>query len=120
MPHVFQIGAIILTHEEKLPGVSEYRGPNLAFFEAAVLLNNRNVPAIELAHLRVTLLYDLFAAWNIQKPRDFLVHVPLSQAARHRDDVLPRVIGDKKSGDCTQQLRRFGNVTEFEMRDLAG
>src|SRR6266542_847429 len=109
MPHVFQIGAIILTHEEKLSGVSEYRGPNLAFFEAAVLLNNRNVPAIELAHLRVTLLYDLFAAWNIQKPRDLLVHVPLSQEARHRDDVQPRVIGDYESCKCPEEFSCLGN-----------
>jgi hypothetical protein len=120
MSHIFQIGAIVLTHEEKLPRVSEYGGANAAFFEAAVLLNNGNVPAIELAHLRVTLLHDLFASWNIQKARDFLVHVPLSQAARHRDDVLPRVIGDEESGDCTQQLRRFGNVPELEVRNLAG
>src|SRR6266481_792717 len=119
MPHVFEIGAIILTHEKKLARVSEYRGTNAAFFEAAVLLNNGNIPAIELAHLRVAFLYDLFAAWNIQKPRDFLVHVPLSQAARHRNDVLPRVIGDKESGNCAYEFRRFGNVTKFEMRDLA-
>src|SRR6266481_1242010 len=99
MSHVFQIGAIILTHEKKLARVSEYCRTNAAFLEATVLLNNGNIPAIELTHLRVTLLYDLFAAWNIQKPRDFFVHVPFSQSARHRDDVLPRVIGDKESGD---------------------
>src|SRR5580704_9248800 len=104
MSHVFEIGAIILTHEKKLPRVSEYGGPDTAFLEAAVLLNNGNIPAIELAHLRVAFLYDLFASWNIQEPRDFFVHVPLSQAARHRDDVLSRIIGDKESGDCTQQL----------------
>src|ERR1700731_995784 len=107
MPHVFEIGAIILAHEEKLPRVSEYRRANAAFFEAAVLLNNGNIPAIELAHLRVALFYDLFATWNIQKPRDLFVHVPLSQTARHGDDVLPGVIGDKESGNGAQQLRRF-------------
>jgi hypothetical protein len=89
-----------LSHEEKLPRVSEYGGPDTTFFEAAVLLNNGNVPAIEFAHLRVALLHDLFAAWNIQKPRDFFVHVPFSQAARHRDDVLPRVSKNRKDDNA--------------------
>src|ERR1700693_151782 len=101
MSHVFEIGAVILSHEKKLPRVSKYRRANATFFVAAVLLNNRNIPAIEFPHLRVALLYDLFAAWNIQKPCDFFVHVPLSEAARHGNDVLPRVIGDKESRDCT-------------------
>src|ERR1700730_1676555 len=120
MTHVFEIGAVVLTHEEKLPRVSEYGGPDTTFLETAVLLNDGDVPAVELSHLRVALLHDLFAAWNIQKPRDLFVHVALSKTSRHRDDVLPRVIGDEESSNRTQELRRFGNVTEFEMRDLAG
>ena len=42
-------------------------------FEAAVLLNDGNVPAIELPHLRVALFYDLFAARNVEKARAFFV-----------------------------------------------
>jgi hypothetical protein len=62
----------------------------------------------------------LFAAWDIQKPCNFFVHIPFSQPARHGDDVLPRIISDKKSGYCAQKLRCVGNVSEFEVRDLAG
>ena len=118
--HVVEIGAIVLAHEEELARVAEDGGANAAFFEAAVLLNDGDVPAIELPHLRVALFHDLFAAWDVEKARDFFIDVPLPQSARHRDDVLPRVVGDQESGDGAQQLRGFGNVAEFEVRDLAG
>src|SRR6266536_5409100 len=88
--HVVEIGAVVLAHEEELSAVAEDGGANAAFFETAVLLNNRDVPAIELPHLRVALLDDLFAAWDVQKSRDLFINVPLPQAARHRDDVLSR------------------------------
>ena len=92
--HIVEIGAIVLAHEKELARIAKDSGANATFFESAVLLNNRNVPAIELPHLRVALFHDLFAAWNIEQPRDFFVDVPLPQAARHRDDVLSRVVGD--------------------------
>ena len=100
--------------------VAEDGGANAAFFEAAVLLNDGNVPAIELPHLRVAFFHDLFAAWNVEKARDFFVDIPLPQSARHRDDVLSRVVGDQESSDSAQKFRGFGNVAEFEMSDLAG
>ena len=118
--HVVEIGAIVLAHEEELAAVAEDGGADAAFFEAAVLLDDGDVPAIELPHLRVALLHDLFAAWNVEQARDFLVNVPLPQSARHRDDVLARVVRDEESGDGAEEFRGFGNVAELEVRDLSG
>ena len=118
--HVFQIGAIILAHKKELARVAEDGGANAAFLEAAVLLNDGNIPAIELPHLRVALFHDLFAARNVEKARDLLVHIPFPQSARHRDDVLSRVVRDQESSDSAQKFRGFGNVAQFEVSDLAG
>jgi hypothetical protein len=106
-----------LAHEEELAAVAEHGGPDAAFFEAAVLLDNRDVPTIEFPHLRVALFHDLFAAWNVKQARDFFVNVPLPQAARHRDDVLAGVVRDEKASDGAQQFRGFRNVAELEVRD---
>ncbi len=84
------------------------------------MLDDRDVPAVELAHLRVALLHDLLAAWDVEDARDFLIDVPLPQPARHRDDVLARVVRDEKSRDGAQELGGFRNVAEFEMGDLSG
>ena len=75
--HVVEIGAVVLAHEEELARVSEDRGADATFFESAVLLNDGNVPAIELPHLRVALFHNLFATWNIEQSRDFFIDVPL-------------------------------------------
>src|SRR5450755_539758 len=118
--HVFQIGAIVLAHEEELARVAEDGGANAAFFEAAVLLNDGNVPAIELPHLGVAFFHDLFAAWNVEKARDLLIHIPLPQSARHGDNVLSRVVGDQEARDSAQKLRGFGNIPQLEVSNLAG
>jgi len=60
-----------LAHEEKLARVAESSGGNAAFFEAAVLLNDGNVPAIEFPHLRIAFFHNLFAARNVEKARAF-------------------------------------------------
>ena len=117
--HVFQVGAIILAHEEKLARVAEDGRANAAFFETAVLLHDGNIPAIELPHLRVAFFDDLFAARNVEKARDFFINIPLPQAARHCDDVLSRVVRDQESGDSAQELCCFGNIPKFEMGNLA-
>ena len=118
--HVVDVGAVVLPHEEELARIAEDSGADAAFFEAAVLLNDGDVPAVELAHLRVALLHDLFAARDVQQPRDFFIDVPLPQPARHRDDVLARVVRDEESGHGAKQLGGFGNVAQLEVRDLAG
>src|SRR6266536_6134257 len=92
--HVVEIGAIILAHEEELSAVAEDGGANAAFFEAAVLLNNGDVPAIKLAHLCIALFHNLFTTWNVEQSCDLFVDVPLPQSAWHCDDVLSRVVGD--------------------------
>ena len=45
---VFQVGAVKLPHEEELLGVAHDDGANPRALEFAVLLNDRNNPAIEL------------------------------------------------------------------------
>ncbi len=78
--HVVEIGAVVLPHEEELARIAEYRGPDAAFFEPAVLLDDRDVPAVELPHLRVALFHDLLAAGDVEQACDFLVNVPFPQA----------------------------------------
>ena len=56
--HVVEIGAIVLSHEEELARIAEHGGADAAFFEPAVLLDDGDVPAVELPHLRVALLHD--------------------------------------------------------------
>jgi len=109
-----------LAHEKELARVAEDGGANAAFFETAVLLHDRNIPAIELPHLRVAFFHDLFAARNVEKTRDFLVNISLPQSARHRDDVLSRVVGNQEPRDSAQQLCGFGNVAQLEVSDFAG
>ena len=56
--HVLQVGAVVLAHDEKLAAVAEYGGTDARLFEPCVLLHDGNVPAVELAKLRVALLDD--------------------------------------------------------------
>ncbi len=118
--HVVEVGSVVLAHEEKLAGVAENGAADSAFFEPPVLLDDGNVPAVELPHLRVAFLYDLLAAGDVEQARDFLIDVSFSQAARKGDDVLARVVRDEKSRNGTEELCRLGDVSEFKVRDLSG
>ena len=73
---VVHVGAVILAHQIKLAAVAEHCGANPALFEPGILLNDGDVPAIELAKLRVAFLDDFLAARNVEETGDFLVHVP--------------------------------------------
>ena len=118
--HVLQVGAVVLAHDEKLAAVAEHSGADARLFEPGVLLDDGDVPAIEFAKLRVAFLHDFLAAWNVEKPGDFLIHVPFPQRARQRDDVLAGVVGDEETRRGFQFLGRFGNVAQLKMGDFAG
>ncbi len=118
--HVFEVGSVVLAHEEKLARVAEDGAADSAFFEPPVLLDDRNVPAVELPHLRVAFFHDLLAAGDVEQARDFLIDVPFSQAARERDDVLAGVVRDEKSRHSAEQFCGLGDVAEFKVRDLSG
>src|SRR5438874_1012022 len=79
--HVVQIRSVVLPHDEELPAIAEYGRTNAALFEARILLNNRDVPTIELAQLRIALLNNFLPAWDVEEAGDFLVHVSLPQRA---------------------------------------
>ena len=96
--HVFQVGAIVLAHEEELARVAENGGANAALFEATVLLYDGNIPAVEFAQLRVALLDDFLAAGDVEEAGDFFVYVPFPHCAGQRDDVFASVIGDEEAG----------------------
>ncbi len=70
--------------------------------------------------VETALLHDLLAAGDVEQARDFLIHVPFPQRARHGDDVLARVVRDEESGDGAELLRGLGDVAEFKVRDPAG
>src|ERR1700760_2119382 len=86
---VLQIRAVELPHEKELLRVPHDDGPNPGALEFAVLLNNRNNPAVELAKLGVTFAHDLLASWDIEEPGGFLEDDALPDRTRERDDVLP-------------------------------
>ncbi len=117
---VVQIGAVVLAHQEKLAAVAEHGGTDARLFETRILLDDGNVPAIELAKLCVAFLHDFLAAGDVEEAGDFLIHIPFPNGARERDDVLAGVIGDEKTGSGSQFLCRIGNVAQFKMSNLAG
>ena len=86
---VFEVGTVELPHEEELLRVAHDDGPNPRALEFAVLLNNRNNPAVEFAKLGVTFAHDLLASWDIEEPGSFLEDNPFPDGTRERDDVLP-------------------------------
>jgi hypothetical protein len=47
--HVVQVRAVVLAHDEELAAVAEHGRTDAALLEPRVLLNDGNVPAIELA-----------------------------------------------------------------------
>ncbi len=118
--HVVEVGAVVLTHEEKLARVAEDGAADSAFFEPPVLLDDGDIPTVELPHLRVAFLHDLLAAGDVEQARDFLIDVPFSQTARESDDVLARVVRDEKSRHGAEQLCGLRDVSEFKVCDLSG
>src|SRR5439155_12155012 len=96
--HVVQVRSVVLPHDEELPAVAEYGRTNAALFEARILLNNRDVPAIELSQLGVALLNNFLSAGDVEETGDFFVDVSLSQRALERNDVLARMVGDEETG----------------------
>src|SRR2546422_9405930 len=72
LAHVVQVRAVVLPHDEKLAAVAEHGRTDAALLEPRVLLNDGDVPAIELAKLRVRFLHDFLAAGNVEEARDFL------------------------------------------------
>ena len=101
-----------------MSAIAEHSGADTTLFKAAVLLDDGNIPAIELPHLRVTLFHDLFAAWDVEQTRDFFVDVPFSQAARHRDDVLARVVSDQEAGYGVGHPAENARVPDIDRKPL--
>ena len=79
LAHVIQVGAVVLAHDEKLAAVAEHGGADARLFEPRILLDDGNVPAIELAKLGVGFLDDFLAAGNVEEAGDFLIDVPFPQ-----------------------------------------
>ena len=117
---VVQIGAVVLAHQEKLAAVPEHGGTDARLFEARILLDDGNVPAIKFAKLRVAFLHDFLAARNVEETGDFLIDIPFPHGAWERDDVFAGVVGDEKTRCGSQFLRRIGNVAKLEMCDFSG
>ena len=120
LAHVVQVRAVVLAHDKELAAVAEHGRTDAALLEPRVLLNDGNVPAIELAKLGVGFLNDFLAAGNVEEAGNFLIHVPLPQGARQRHDMLARVVGDEETRCGLQLLRRFRDVAQLEVRDSAG
>ena len=80
LAHVLQVGAVVLAHDEKLARVAEHGGADARLFEPRILLDDGDVPAIELAKLRVGFLNDFLSAGNVEEAGDFLIHVPFPNA----------------------------------------
>jgi hypothetical protein len=74
------------------------------------LLDDGEVPAIELAKLGVGFLNDFLAAGDVEKARDFFIDVPLPQSAEQRHDVFAPVIGDEETRGSFQLLCRLWDV----------
>ena len=70
LAHVVQVCAIILAHDKKLAAVPEHGRTDAALFEPRVLLNDGDVPTVELAKLGVGFLNDFLAAGNVEEARD--------------------------------------------------
>lgn len=71
---VVEVGAVVLLHQHELLGVAEDDGADVRVFEAGVLLNDGNVPDVELAKLGVAFGNDLLATGDVQEPGDLLVN----------------------------------------------
>ena len=115
---VLQVGAVELPHEEELLRVPHDDGANPGALEFAVLLNNRNNPAVELAKLRVAFAHDLLAPWNIKEPGGFLENDPFPDGTRERDDVLP---GETRNEQACRRLQfdgLLGDITQLEVSDF--
>ena len=105
---ILDVPAVIHPGEEELLGVAENDGADAAFFEPAVLLDNRNDPGRELRELSVELTHKLFTAREVEGSRNLLEDDPLPLAARQRDDVLPAMVGDEKSSSSFRGLLDSG------------
>ena len=117
---VFQVGAVKLPHEEELFRVAHDDGPDAGTFEFAVLLNDGNNPAVELAKLGIAFAHDLFAAGDIEEPGGFLEDDPFPLVARERDDVLPGETGNEQSRRRLQFDGLFRDVAQLEVSNLPG
>ena len=84
--------------------VAEHGGADARLFEPRILLDDGDVPAIELAKLGVGFLNDFLPAGDVEEAGDFLIHVPFPQRARQRHDVLARVVGDEEASRRLQLL----------------
>ena len=74
-----RVRAVVLAHDEKLAAVAEHGGADARLFEARVLLDDGDVPAIELAKLGVAFLNYFLSAGNVEEAGDFLIHVAFPQ-----------------------------------------
>ncbi len=117
---VFQVRAVELPHEEKLFRVSHDDGTNPCALEFAVLLNNRDDPAIEFAKLGVAFAHDLFAAWNIKEAGRFLEDDPFPEMARESDDVLSGESRNEQPCGGLQFNGLLGDVPQLEVSNLPG
>ncbi len=115
---VVQVGPVVLPHQEELAAVPEDSRANSALLEPGVLLDDGDVPTIELSKLRVTFSDDVLAAWNVEEPGDFFVNVAFSQCSREGNDVLSRVIGDEETSSGFEFLCRIWNVAKLEVSDF--
>lgn len=66
---VVEVGAIVLSHEEKLTTVAEDGGADAALFETSVLLHDRDVPAVEFPKLGIALVHDFLATGDVHEAR---------------------------------------------------
>src|SRR5271154_4475148 len=64
--HILEVGAVVLAHDEKLARVAEHSGADARLFEPGILLDDGNIPAIELAKLGVGFLDDFLSAGNVE------------------------------------------------------
>src|SRR5580698_65504 len=85
LAEVIDVSPVVLAHKEELPTVADHRRADAALLKACVLLYDRDIPAVELAKLRVALLDDLLPAGDVEEAGDFLVHVPFPQRAGQSD-----------------------------------
>ena len=118
--HVIQIGPVILPEDEKLPAVAEHSGANSGLFESCVLLDNGDVPTIELAELGIRFLNDFLASGNVEKPGHLLINIPFPQCPRQAHDVFARVVGNQETGGRLQFTCRFRNIAQLKVSDFSG
>lgn len=92
---VDQVAAVGLAHEEELLRVADDGRTDSRCFEAGILLDDADCPAVELPELRVAFRDDLLAAGYIEKASDFLEDDPLSVRTGQRQDMLPCESGNQ-------------------------